>query len=107
MSKIYVPSEYLNKPCYVINNDYIRVYNTVNTTGNNVIYDIYINNDYMIKQGTASYSANTQCDRLNTYTDDVFYRVDIADILIITFLFIIMCSLSVWMLVRAFIRRLR
>lgn len=81
MSKIYVPSEYLNKPCYVVNNDYIRVYETINNNQSNTVYDIYVNQDYMIKQGTSNYSSNTVCDKINTYTDDWFYRVDLHDIL--------------------------
>ena len=82
MSKIYLPTEYLNKPCYIINNDYIRVYNTVNPR-DNVVYDIYINQDYMIKQSIASYSDYTVCDSINTFTDDVYYRTDLDKILII------------------------
>lgn len=82
MSKIYLPTEYLNKPCYVINNDYIRVYNTINAR-DNVVYDIYINQDYMVKQSTASYYDTTVCDSINTFTDDVYYRADLDKILII------------------------
>ena len=83
MSKIYLPKEYMNKPCYVVNNGYIRVYNTINQNYSNVVYDVYINQDYMVKQGTASYSSNTQCDRLNEYTDNFYYRLDIDKVLII------------------------
>jgi len=93
MSKIYLPTAYLNKPCYVINANYIRVYNTINTNQTNVIYDIYINQDYMVKQGTASYSSTTVCDNLNTYTDDVYYRTDIDKILVIFIIFCIVCIL--------------
>lgn len=88
---IYVPTEYLNKPCYVINNGYIRVYDTINTNQSNIVYDIYINQDYMIKQGTANYYSNTVCDRLNTYTDSVYYRVDFVNILIMLTIFCIFC----------------
>lgn len=82
MAKIYVPSQYINKPCYVINNGYIRVYDTINTNIQNNITDIYINQDYMLKKGTASYSTYTLCDDFNTYTNDYVYRVDFANILI-------------------------
>lgn len=88
---IYVPTDYLNKPCYVINNDYIRVYETTNTNQSNIVYDIYINQDYMVKQTTANYYSNTVCDRLNTYTDSVYYRVDFVNILIMLTIFCIFC----------------
>lgn len=85
MTKIYVPTEYLNKPCYTINNGYIRVYDTINGNSNR-IYDIYINQDYMIKEATANYSSNTQCVNPNLITDDIFYRTDFDSILIIFFI---------------------
>lgn len=88
---IYIPTEYLNKPCYVINNGYIRVYDTINTNQSNIVYDIYINQDYMVRQTTANYSYNTLCDRLNTYTDSVYYRVDFVNILIMLTIFCIFC----------------
>lgn len=81
MSKIYIPSQFLDKSCKIVNNDYIRVYDTTNLNQSNVVYDIYVNQDYMIKQSTANYSASTVCDTLNTYTDDWFYRVDLHNIL--------------------------
>lgn len=93
MSKIYLPSEYVDKSCKVINNDYIRVYETTNNNQNNVVYDVYLNQDYMVKKGSANYSANTVCDTLNTYTDDWFYRIDLYDILgcvLILFIFLIL-----------------
>lgn len=92
MSKIYLPSEYLSKPCYQVNQNYIRVFETTNMNTQNTIYDIYINQDYQIKQGTTNFSSSTQCDTLNTYTDDIFYRTDFDKILlifIILFIFII------------------
>lgn len=85
---IYVPKEYLNKPCYIVNNDYIRVYNSINNNQQNVVYDIYVNQHYQVKQNTATYNTSTQCDTLNTYTSDFYYRNDLSDILII---FLIIC----------------
>lgn len=82
MSKIYLPKEFLNKPCYVINNDYIRVYDTIKTNQQNVVYDVYLNQDYMIKMSTSNYSTSTLCDTYNTYTDDWIYRIDLHNILI-------------------------
>lgn len=88
MSKIYVPTEFLNKPCYTINNGYIRVYETINGNSNR-IHDIYINQDYMIKEGTASYSTNTYCIDNNLITDQVYYRTDFDKILVMFVLLVI------------------
>lgn len=93
MSKIYLPTEYLNKPCYVINNGYIRVYETTNQNYSNTVYDVYINQDYMVKRGTASYASSTQCDHVNEYTDNFYYRTDIDKVLII---FLILAFVIVW-----------
>lgn len=101
---IYLPTDYLNKPCYVINDGYIRVYDTINEDYRNVVYDIYVNQDYMVKKGTATYSSKTVCDTLNTYTDDVYYRIDFDSILII---FIIMCIFCFLIPLKIFIRLFR
>ena len=106
MSKIYLPSSYLNKPCYLVNNDYIRVYSTTNSQ-NNVVYDIYFKNDYMIKQGTASYSTSTQCDRINTYTDVIYYRYDFDKILITLLIFCIFTLLIPLKVILRLFRRFR
>lgn len=79
MAKIYLPSDYVNSPCKIINNGYIRAY-TNNQLTNYV--DIYINQDYMIKEGYTNYGYNGVCDSLNTYTDNYYYRTDFSNILI-------------------------
>lgn len=79
MSKIYIPSDYLNSPCKIINNNYIRAYTNNNLTS---YVDIYINQDYMLKEGYSNYGYNGSCDTLNTYTSDYIYRVDFSNILI-------------------------
>ncbi len=91
MSKIYVPTEYLNKPCYQINNGYIRVFDTINNNQQNTVYDIYVNQDYMIRTSTSNYSYNTYCDRENTFTDDIYYRTDFPFILLTFFLLVLIC----------------
>lgn len=92
MSTIYLPKEYLNKPCYQVNQNYIRVFETTNYNSYNTVYDIYINQDYQVRQGSANYNSNTVCDNLNTYTDDIYYRTDFYKsliILVILFIFIV------------------
>lgn len=89
MSKIYLPSEYVDMPCKVVNSNYIRVYDNNNYS---TYYDIYFNQDYMVKSGTTSYTQNVSCDIINEYTDEIFYRNDFDKILIIfliLFIFII------------------
>ena len=89
MSKIYLPTDYVNSPCKIINNGYIRAYTNSSLTN---YVDIYINQDYMIKEGYTNYGYNGSCDNLNTYSDDFYYRVDFPDILLsllILFFFIV------------------
>lgn len=93
MAKIYLPTQYLNKPCYQVNNGYIQVYNTINTNQTNVVYRIYINQDYQVQQTTGSYSTTTICDSINTYTDNFYYRVDMPFILLMFTIFCIFCFL--------------
>ena len=71
MSKIYLPTEYVDSSCKVINNGYIRVYD--NNTYNSWV-DIYINQDYMIRPGYSNYSNQPVCDTYNTYTDNFYYN---------------------------------
>lgn len=104
MSKIYLPTEYLEKPCYVINNGYIRVYNTINRQ-DNVVYDIYINQDYMIKQTTSNYSDYTVCDKFNTYTDNIIYRVDFMNILVCIVILLFFSIFIPLKIIKRFFRR--
>lgn len=95
MAKIYLPTSYVNMPCKVINNGYIRVYSNDNLTN---YYDIYINQDYMVKSGSTNYSQNVVCDTTNNYTDEIYYRTDfdkILIILIIVAIFVILIPLKI------------
>ena len=51
--------------------------------------DIYLNQDYMLKQGTYSYGYSGQCDTINTYTDNFYYRTDFPDILLMFTIFVL------------------
>lgn len=86
MSKIYLPTEYVNSPCKVINNGYIRAYTNSSLTD---YVDIYLNQDYMLKQGTYSYGYSGQCDTINTYTDNFYYRTDFPNILFMFLVFVL------------------
>lgn len=88
---IYLPSEYIDN-CNVVYTNYIRSYTNSNKTS---YVDIYINQDYMLKEGSSQYApTNVVCDNLNTYTDNIYYKIGYQDsvfsILICSFLFVIM-----------------
>lgn len=76
---IYLPEEYLDN-CNVINNGYIRSYLNDNYTS---WHDIYVNQDYQIKEGYSNYGQNPVCDSTNIYTSNIWYRLDIDKILFI------------------------
>lgn len=86
MSKIYLPSEYVDSPCKIVNNGYIRAYDNSSLTN---YTDIYINQDYMIKKGRSNTGYTGTCDIYNTYTDNFYYRNDFSQILFIFLIFTI------------------
>lgn len=89
MAKIYLPSNLFNKDCKVVYNDYIRVFDSSSYTS---WTDVYFKSDYMLKKGSSNYGqTNVVCDNLNTYTDNVYYRYDMPNILIMFFIIIIIC----------------
>ena len=102
MSKIYLPSEYVNSPCKVINNGYIRAYTNSSLTE---YVDIYLNQDYMLKQGTYSYGYTGQCDTINTYTDNFYYRTDFPDILLMFTIFVLFGIYLPFRIIRRFYKK--
>lgn len=102
MSKIYLPTEYINSPCKVINNGYIRAYTNSSLTE---YVDIYLNQDYMLKEGTYSYGYNGQCDSLNTYTDNFYYRTDFPDILLMFSIFVLFGIYLPFKIIRRFYKK--
>ena len=102
MSKIYLPSEYVNSPCKVINNGYIRAYTNSSLTE---YVDIYLNQDYMLKQGTYSYGYTGQCDTINTYTDNFYYRTDFPDILLMFSIFVLFGIYLPFRIIRRFYKK--
>lgn len=102
MSKIYLPTEYINSPCKVINNGYIRAYTNSSLTE---YVDIYLNQDYMLKQGTYSYGYTGQCDTINTYTDNFYYRTDFPDILLMFSIFVLFGIYLPFKIIRRFYKK--
>lgn len=88
MAKIYLPTNLLNSQCKVVNNDYIRVYTNNNYTS---WTDVYFKSGYYLKSGQSNYPNTVTCDNLNTFTDNIFYRYDCANSLLIFFIISIVC----------------
>lgn len=105
MAKIYLPSDLVNKDCKVVNENYVRVY--LNNTYTSWT-DVYFKSGYYLKSGQTNYSNNVSCDTLNTYTDNIYYRYDLYNTLIIFLVLSIFCFwLPYKILSRAFGRWLR
>ena len=95
MSKIYIPSDYIDSPCIIQYNGYMRAYTNNSLTE---YVDIYYQNNYALKNGQSNYSYTGVCDTINEYTDDFYYRNDFDSILIgfsILSLFIIFIPLKI------------
>ena len=84
MAKLYLPTNYKNN-CNVFYDNYIRSYTNNSRTE---WVDIYYKDNYAEKIGSSTYGQNVVCDTLNTYTDDIYYRYDLSNSLII---FYILC----------------
>lgn len=96
MSKLYLPTDYVNSSCKVVNNGYIRAYTNNNLTE---YVDIYVNQNYMLKEGYSNFSYTGLCDSLNEYTDNVYYRNDFSSICI---MFMTFCVICLYLPIRAF-----
>lgn len=89
---IYVPTDLLNKNCYVVNEGYIRVYTDSELRN---FTDVLIHQDYMLRNGVSVYPYTGSCDSINTFTDDYHYRIDFPDIVQTAFIqFIIIFILA-------------
>ena len=89
MATIYLPNDLLLKDCKVVNENYVRVYDNSNYTS---WTDVYFKSGYYLKRGYSTYGAtNVVCDTLNTYSDSIFYRYDLADSLTIFLIISIFC----------------
>lgn len=82
---IYIPDG-IEGDCYVINNGYVSVYVTNDTSSyDNTIYDVYLDS-YVIEKRTGRGTDSSNCDTLNTYTHDMTYRTDFGMIMICLFI---------------------
>lgn len=104
---IYVPNK--SYPCYVIiDANTIRAYHSYPYSNSNINYtDYYINSHYLEKVGQqsfGSYYTSPACLSSSLITNEVYYRNDFADILII---FLIMCIFCFLIPIKIFIRLFR
>ena len=106
MAKFYLPSNLVNSDCKVVNNDYIRVYTNSQHTN---YTDVFFKSGYLLKNGYTNVApSNIACDNINTYVDNVFYRYDICNSLIIFFILLLICFYFPFKMIgRAFGRWLR
>lgn len=104
---IYVPD--LNYKCYYVQSEgVIRAYEEVPQNNKEINYrDYYINSNYIYKDGYTnfgSYSSLPTCLETSVLTDNVYYRRDLADILVI---FLIMCIFCFYIPLKIFMRLFR
>lgn len=90
----YLPN--INFRCFVVQDaNTIRAYNSVPAHNSSSSYtDYYVNSHYMNKSGTQTWgntSTLPTCLGNGEVTNNVYYRNDFADIMIIFFLLLIIC----------------
>ena len=85
--KIYLPSNSTYNRCYVVqSSDVIRAYDTYPSYNTSYNYrDYYINSSYIYKDGSGTwnnYSTLPVCLDSDVITNDIYYRLDFPNILI-------------------------
>ena len=86
--KVYVPVSAINDySCYVIYDpNTIRAYLDSPHLGDNAYTDFYISSHYLEKNGVQNISSSIefpQCENINRFTNDYWYRLDLAHIIVI------------------------
>lgn len=106
--KIYIPDYTSSKCAYIYSSDVIRVYDSVPTHNSTINYtDYYIKSSYIANRGSTTfsqYSSLPTCIQSSRVTNEVYYRNDFADILVI---FVIMSFISFWVPWKIFLRLFR
>lgn len=106
---IYVPNYESGNCAYIYNSDILRVYDTVPEHNTTVNYkDYYIHYDYNYNEGTTNftqYSTLPVCISSDRITTDVYYRVDIMQILVIFLILTLVCFYSPWKIFSRMFRR--
>ena len=94
--KIFVPQDSTYNKCYVVQSEgVIRGYAQVPTNNSTINYrDYYIKSDYIYRDGSqtfSQYSTPPTCLLSSEITNDVYYRQDFSNILIIFLILMIFC----------------
>lgn len=109
MSKIYVPNLDTYDCVVVQNATTIRAYHDEPQRNDSSVYeDYYYTSGYTYTTGTQSWSnyANLPvCLSPNELTDDVYYRQDLPDIMIIFFGFVIIGLILPWKIITRLFKR--
>lgn len=107
---IYLP-KIEEQNCIVVdnlNNGYIRVYDRTPTNNSEIHYiDYFIKQDYITREGTqtfGNYNTSVNCQSHSNFTTDFYYRVDLAEILII---FTILSIFAFYIPIKIFLRLFR
>lgn len=91
--KFYLPDA--SYPCVVFNNaTTVRAYNQVPQRNSTISYtDYYYNGHYYYVNGQQTFGQTSQLPSCSSVvlTDNVFYRTDIADIMITFFIILLVC----------------
>lgn len=93
---IYLPVEITNQNCaYIVNEEVIRVYDIKPTTTGNYTYtEYFVGFDYNIRNGVSQfsqYSTFPTCLPTSSFTTNYMYRTDFVNIVVIIFIFLIVC----------------
>lgn len=96
MSKVYVPEDFIQKPCVEIYaHNIIRVYDKKPALNSDSTYtDFYTDMDYYSKSGSiswGSWSVLPVCVSKNDLVSDVYHRIDFPDIMITFFILLLIC----------------
>lgn len=106
--KVYVPDLESYSCITVKDSDTIRAYKDKPVEGSNSDYrDYFIHSDYYYVDGNETFSTVPVCIDNSMLTNEVYYRVDFADILIILFIFSIFAFLIPIKVFLRFFRRLQ
>lgn len=108
-SLVYVPNYEVGNCAYIYNSDIIRVYDSVPTRNSTINFkDYYIKSSYIYNEGSttfSNYSTLPICIVDNRITTDVYYRNDLADILVIFIILVIVCFWFPWRILSRMFRR--
>ena len=112
MSKIYFPVDNINDySCYIIyDSNTLRAYNNSPIIGNNSYTDFYVNSHYLTKNGVQVIESTQElplCISSDNITNDYWYRLDLAHILVIVLFILLFIFITFKIFARLFGRWLK